>query len=52
MQELDQTTTYTCTMHPDVEQNHPGNCPKCGMPLVPREQQPGPARQAGPPGLG
>ena len=24
---------YTCPMHPDVEQNHPGDCPKCGMAL-------------------
>lgn len=24
---------YTCPMHPDVEQDHPGNCPKCGMTL-------------------
>lgn len=25
--------TYTCPMHPEVLQNHPGNCPKCGMAL-------------------
>ncbi|MCX6555202.1 MAG: heavy metal translocating P-type ATPase [Candidatus Aminicenantes bacterium] len=25
--------TYTCPMHPDVRQEHPGNCPKCGMAL-------------------
>ena len=24
---------YTCPMHPEIHQNHPGNCPKCGMPL-------------------
>ena len=24
---------YTCPMHPEVEQDHPGNCPKCGMAL-------------------
>ena len=24
---------YTCPMHPKVQQNHPGNCPKCGMTL-------------------
>ncbi len=24
---------YTCPMHPEVEQNHPGDCPKCGMGL-------------------
>ncbi len=26
--------TYTCPMHPDVEQHKPGRCPKCGMDLV------------------
>jgi len=24
---------YTCPMHPEVLQDHPGNCPKCGMTL-------------------
>ncbi len=27
-------TLFTCTMHPEVVQDHPGNCPKCGMRLV------------------
>lgn len=27
-------TTYTCTMHPEVKQDRPGKCPKCGMDLV------------------
>ena len=26
---------YTCPMHPEVHQDHPGNCPKCGMTLEP-----------------
>jgi len=26
---------YTCPMHPEVVTDHPGNCPKCGMKLVP-----------------
>ncbi|TVS17543.1 MAG: heavy metal translocating P-type ATPase [Planctomycetaceae bacterium] len=26
---------YTCPMHPDVEQDHPGDCPECGMALEP-----------------
>ncbi|RYF45737.1 MAG: heavy metal translocating P-type ATPase, partial [Comamonadaceae bacterium] len=26
---------YTCPMHPEVQQDHPGNCPKCGMSLEP-----------------
>src|SRR5438067_1303772 len=24
---------YTCPMHPEIEQDHPGACPKCGMTL-------------------
>ena len=28
-------TIYSCPMHPDIQQNHPGNCPKCGMTLEP-----------------
>lgn len=27
-------TTYTCPMHPEVKQQTPGKCPKCGMALV------------------
>ena len=27
---------YTCPMHPEVEQDHPGACPKCGMTLEPK----------------
>jgi P-type Cu+ transporter len=26
---------YTCPMHPEIEQDHPGACPKCGMTLEP-----------------
>ncbi len=26
--------TYTCPMHPEVNSDKPGNCPKCGMALV------------------
>ena len=26
---------YTCPMHPEVVQDGPGSCPKCGMTLVP-----------------
>ena len=28
-------TIYTCPMHPEVRQDHPGTCPKCGMTLEP-----------------
>jgi len=26
---------YTCPMHPEIRQDHPGQCPKCGMTLEP-----------------
>lgn len=29
-------TIYTCPMHPEVEQQGPGSCPKCGMALEPK----------------
>ncbi len=29
------STIYTCPMHPEVRQNGPGSCPKCGMALEP-----------------
>lgn len=29
-----QTVKYTCSMHPEVVQDKPGNCPKCGMKLI------------------
>lgn len=28
---------YTCSMHPEVVQDKPGNCPKCGMALVKKQ---------------
>ncbi|WP_423739462.1 copper-transporting P-type ATPase [Cupriavidus alkaliphilus] len=28
-------TSYTCPMHPEIRQDRPGNCPKCGMALEP-----------------
>jgi hypothetical protein len=39
---------YTCPMHPEVTQDHPGTCPKCGMALVPNEPgAEGAAKQVG-----
>jgi Cu+-exporting ATPase len=35
MQPVDAGTEYTCPMHPEVRQNGPGACPKCGMALEP-----------------
>ena len=25
---------YTCSMHPEITQDSPGTCPKCGMALM------------------
>jgi Cu+-exporting ATPase len=33
---LKSKTIYTCPMHPEIEQDHPGDCPKCGMALEPK----------------
>lgn len=37
-------TQYTCPMHPEIIQDHPGDCPKCGMALEPMT----PSADAGP----
>ena len=34
-----QNTRYTCVMHPEVMQDYPGKCPKCGMELVPVNEE-------------
>ena len=28
------TTIYTCSMHPEINSDKPGKCPKCGMELI------------------
>ena len=33
-------TVYTCPMHPEVRQDHPGACPICGMALEPVQAAP------------
>jgi membrane fusion protein, copper/silver efflux system len=42
---------YTCPMHPSIVQDHPGECPICGMTLVPRIQHQ-PNTAAAPPSPG
>ena len=37
-------TIYTCPMHPQIRQDHPGSCPICGMALEPET----PAEATGP----
>jgi Cu+-exporting ATPase len=31
--QLESRGVYTCPMHPEIKQDHPGACPKCGMAL-------------------
>jgi len=33
IQRTPKRTSYICPMHPEVEQDHPGSCSKCGMSL-------------------
>lgn len=33
-----QNETWTCSMHPAVRQDTPGNCPICGMDLIPADE--------------
>ena len=35
MDDTSATQAYICPMHSHVKQSTPGNCPTCGMPLVP-----------------
>lgn len=35
-----QAEVYTCPMHPEIIRNAPGNCPICGMKLVPKKAAP------------
>ncbi len=31
---------YVCPMHPEIQQDHPGHCPICGMALEPKQAAP------------
>ena len=33
----EQEAVYTCSMHPQIRKNKPGNCPICGMKLIKME---------------
>jgi len=37
--EQEEKQKYTCSMHPEVITDHPGNCLKCGMKLVPLKEK-------------
>jgi len=34
-------TVWTCSMHPQIRQDHPGTCPLCGMDLIPADNDEG-----------
>ena len=36
-QKAPDATTYVCPMHPEVVRKEPGECPICGMKLVPKK---------------
>jgi Cu(I)/Ag(I) efflux system membrane fusion protein len=36
--EVSQGTIWTCAMHPQIKLNEPGDCPICGMELIPLAQ--------------
>src|SRR5438045_9554992 len=42
---------YTCPMHPEIVRSEPGQCPKCGMTLVPLKEN-GKRRTSNPPSHG
>lgn len=37
--EINGETVWTCSMHPQIRQNEPGDCPICGMDLIPLEDK-------------
>jgi Cu(I)/Ag(I) efflux system membrane fusion protein len=36
-QKAEKSTTWTCSMHPSVEKSEMGQCPICGMDLIPKK---------------
>jgi hypothetical protein len=44
---VEHAAAYTCPMHPEVRQDQPGDCPKCGMPLVPQQGEDRPTGSKG-----
>mgnify|MGYP003625603657 CR=1 FL=1 len=37
IEQSDNSTMWTCSMHPQIMQSEPGDCPICGMDLIPAE---------------
>ncbi len=44
----EQAPMYTCPMHPEVRKPSPGQCPICGMDLVPMKTKPGEKKEKTP----
>ncbi len=42
---IEEKILYTCPMHPQIVQDTPGDCPICGMKLVPMEKEKKPAEK-------
>jgi membrane fusion protein, copper/silver efflux system len=38
---VDENGEWTCSMHPQIRQDEPGDCPICGMDLIPAESSTG-----------
>lgn len=38
VQSSEKKQLWTCSMHPEIIRDHPGNCPICGMELVKKEE--------------
>ena len=41
IQSTEKKQLWTCSMHPEIIRDHPGNCPICGMELVKKEEYAG-----------
>lgn len=37
-EEAASNTVWTCSMHPQIKKNEPGDCPICGMELIPEKE--------------
>ena len=39
MESMEGEKEWTCSMHPQIRTNEPGDCPICGMDLIPVEDE-------------
>ena len=38
-EQVENKPVYTCSMHPEVVSDQPGDCPKCGMKLIEKKEK-------------